>query len=110
MQNQQPQSRRSSRLSLEIPINIASADPAFQERCHTIVVSMHGCAVLVSQNLTNGTPVVIELDREKRSTNARVVMSIAIGSGAGLTLLGLEFDEPGNFWGIENPPEDWKLY
>jgi hypothetical protein len=24
-------------------------------------------------------------------------------------LLGVEFDTPENFWGIENPPADWRV-
>jgi hypothetical protein len=38
---------------------------------------------------------------------ARVVNCISLGEYEKFWLLGLVLDEPGNVWGIDNPPEDW---
>jgi hypothetical protein len=40
---------------------------------------------------------------------ARTVLAVTVVEGASW-LVGLEFDSPaGDFWGIENPPEDWQV-
>lgn len=101
--------RRSTRLSRRIPIVITSLDPAhnFSGKYETAVVNAHGCGILVPEMLEKGTPVAVELISSGRSKNARVVLAITIAEGASW-LLGLEFESPaGNFWEIEDPPEDW---
>jgi len=100
--------RRSTRLSLEIPVTVTSLDPAhpFQETCHTVVVNGHGCGVVARQSLESGTPITVELQDKDRRMGGRVVMSISVGGGTRSWILGIQFDEPGNFGGIENPPQD----
>lgn len=39
---------------------------------------------------------------------ARVVNCISLGQYEKLWLIGLALEEPGNVWGIQSPPEDWK--
>jgi hypothetical protein len=39
---------------------------------------------------------------------ARVVNCISLGEFEHLWLLGLALNEPGNVWGIESTPEDWR--
>ena len=40
--------------------------------------------------------------------SAHVVTCISLGRFEYLWLIGLALNEPGNVWGIENAPEDWK--
>jgi len=42
------------------------------------------------------------------SRNCRVVLAIARLESASW-LLGVEFDNPGDFWQVENPPADWRV-
>jgi hypothetical protein len=101
--------RRSTRLSLRIPIVITSLDPAynFAGKYETAVVNAHGCGVLLPERLEEGTPVAVELISSGRIKNARIVLAISIVEGASW-LLGLDFDIPsGNFWEVEKPPADW---
>ena len=46
--------RRSTRLSLQIPVVITSLDPSrnFREECNTVVVNVHGCGVILHERLT----------------------------------------------------------
>jgi hypothetical protein len=44
----------------------------------------------------------------RRAATARLVNCIPIGEHQKFWLLGLALDEPGNVWGIEMPPEDWR--
>ena len=101
--------RRSTRLSLQIPVVIASLDPAqnFAGKYETVVVNLHGCAVIVREQLEKETPMTVEL-ANGRTKRARVVVVRALTEGVSW-LLGLEFDHPAcDFWGIENPPADWR--
>jgi hypothetical protein len=101
--------RRSTRLSRQIPIVITSLNPArsFSGKYETVVVNAHGCGVMLPVRLEKETPVAVELISNSRSKVARIVLAISVVEGA-LWLVGLEFDSPGNFWEIENPPADWR--
>ena len=100
--------RRSTRLALQIPVIVTSLDPAgdFRKECKTAVVNAHGCGIVVPQLLNNQTPVTVELVSNGANKNGRVVLAIPLLENFSW-LLGVEFDSPGNFWGVENPPADW---
>ena len=100
--------RRSTRLSLQIPVVITCLDLSldFREECNTVVVNAHGCGVIVHERLKNETPVTVKLVSNGRSKNGRIVLAISVIDNASW-LLGLDFDSPENFWGIETPPPDW---
>jgi hypothetical protein len=102
--------RRSTRLSLQIPVVVTSLDSArdYYEECKTAFVNAHGCAVIVPHLLNNQTPVTVELVSNGAIKNGRVVLAIPLLENFSW-LLGVEFDCPGNFWGVENPPADWRL-
>jgi hypothetical protein len=51
----------------------------------------------------------LEIDSAKRHTTAQVVAVVSLGGEPERWLLGLELEIPGNFWGIEYAPADWKL-
>lgn len=102
--------RRSSRLSLQIPVVLTSLDPAcaFREECKTVVVNAHGCGFIVRERLKVETPVMVKLVSNGASKNGRVVLAVPLLENASW-LLGVEFDIPGNFWGVENAPADWSV-
>ena len=100
--------RRSTRLSLQIPVVITSLDLShdFREECKTVVVNAHGCGVIVHERLKNETPVTVKLVSNGRSKKGRIALVIPVIDDTSW-LLGLDFDSPENFWGIETPPTDW---
>jgi len=100
--------RRSTRLSLQIPVVVTSLDPAsnFREECNTVVVNVHGCGVIVHTRLESETPVMVELASSGAMKKASVVAAIPTVQGASW-LLGVAFDRPENFWQVANPPADW---
>jgi hypothetical protein len=103
--------RRSSRLPLEVPVLVTSLDAAvpFSERCNTTLVNAHGCGLIAPRAMSQGTQVRIEIVSAKRHTTARVAEVVPLGGDPETWLIGLELDVPGNFWGIEYAPSDWKL-
>ena len=55
--------RRSTRISLQIPVVVTSLDSArdFYEECKTAFVNAHGCAIIVRERLPDETPVMLKL-------------------------------------------------
>ncbi len=98
-------------MSRRVPIVLTSLDPKqnFCGQHETVVVNAHGCGVLLPVQLANKTPVLVELISDGRSKSGRIVLVRTIIEGA-RWLVGLEFDIPaGDFWEIENPPQDWRV-
>jgi hypothetical protein len=103
--------RRSTRLPLEISVHVTSVDASlgFSAVCQTTLVNAHGCGLISPAALPPGIQVRIEVESAKRSTTAQTVAMVSLGGNPETWLLGLEFDNPGNFWGIEYAPSDWKI-
>jgi len=109
-QGHKSNARRSTRLSRQISVAITSLDPAcnFAGKYETLVVNAHGCGVIVGQQLEREMPMTVEVVANGRIKEARVVVVRPLTEGVSW-LLGLEFDHPAcDFWGIENPPADWR--
>lgn len=77
--------RRSTRLSLQIPVAVTSLDPVrnFREECKTAVVNVHGCGVIVHQRLEGETPIMVELLSSGAKKRASVVAAVPSAKGAG---------------------------
>ena len=103
--------RRSTRLPLEVPVLVTSLNAAapFSEQCNTTLVNAHGCGLVVPRALAHGLQVRLEIVSAKRHTTARVAEVVPLGGDPETWLIGLELDVPGNFWGIEYAPSDWKI-
>jgi hypothetical protein len=95
---------------LQVGVLVTTLDLRNQvcEECRTVAINAHGCGVVMSEPLKVGIPVLIDLLAEERSKKARVTVCIPVAeAGQEAYLVGLEFETPENFWGIENPPADW---
>jgi hypothetical protein len=103
--------RRSTRLPLEVPVLVTSLDAAvpFSEKCNTTLVNAHGCGLIVPRVIAQGIQVRLEIVSAKRHTTARVAEVVPLGGDPETWLVGLELEVPGNFWGIEYAPSDWKI-
>ncbi len=103
--------RRSTRLPLEIPVLVTSLDASHPASAHgnTTLVNAHGCGLIVPRELAHGIQVRLEIVSAKRHTTARVAEVVPLGGDPETWLVGLELEVPGNFWGIEYAPSDWKI-
>lgn len=86
---------------------------AFLERRVTLEVSFQGCRYYSRYDLPKDTRLIVEIPhpQEKsslQSFKARVAWLRRSPQLRGLFQVGVEFEAPGNFWGIANPPEDWR--
>src|SRR5580700_7754265 len=103
--------QRSTRLPLEIPVRVTSLDPTqpFSEQCNTTLVNAHGCGLIAPCEFGHDIHVRLEIVSAQRHTTARVAEVVPLGGDPETWLVGLELDIPGNFWGIEYAPSDWKI-
>jgi hypothetical protein len=103
--------RRSTRLPLEIPVLVTSLDPGmrFFEQCNTTIVNAHGCGVVSPRAIVKGVQVRLEMVSAKRHTTAWVREVVSLTDDPESWLIGLELEVPGNFWGIDYAPTDWKI-
>ena len=101
--------RRSTRLRVEILLTVTSMDRrhAFVESCVALVVSPQGCGLRASQALPLETPVLLSDLPGSASASGRVASCLPLGNDGKCFLIGVSLYNPGNAWGIADPPEDW---
>ncbi len=111
MQNQSVSTtlRRSSRVPTALPILVTSLEGThFSEVCETLVVNAHGCAMRSPVKLESGVPLRFH-SKDGRETTAYVVSCQPIDSDNRNWKLGAKLNQPENFWGLSDYPDDWAL-
>jgi hypothetical protein len=102
--------RRCTRLRVEIPLTMTSLDRRhpFAADCIALVVSPQGAGLQAPQALPIGTPVMLNGLPGGASASARVASCLPLGKDEKRFLIGASLYNPGNVWGIAQPPEDWE--
>ena len=104
--------RRSSRLTIDIPIEIICKGPQNTirtEDARTFAVSAHGCGMTLKTGLLPGETIVVIHKLSREEVICRVVMCRQIEK-RGDWDTGVEFQTPSpRFWHIAFPPDDWNL-
>jgi PilZ domain len=107
------QKRRSTRIVQAVPITVTGTDALgqpFKERTTTVMVNCHGCKYQSKHYVPKNSMVQLDIPRPEGGpfhTQGRVVWVQRPRTVRELFQIGLEFEVPGNFWGIAFPPEDW---
>ncbi|HXA56712.1 MAG TPA: hypothetical protein VNU84_04710 [Candidatus Acidoferrum sp.] len=112
------QKRRSTRITQAVPITVTGVDALgqpFKERTTTIGINCHGCKYQSKHYVPKNSVVTLEIPRPQagqppRSIQGRVIWVQRPRTVRELFQIGVEFDIPGNIWGIAFPPEDWFPY
>lgn len=107
--------RRSTRLTLAVPIKVKGVDALhepFTEQTRTVMVSCHGCRYVSRHYVTKGSEVTLEIprgipDRPPRNVTAKVIWVQRPSHAREMLYIGLNLDVPGNVWDIPMPPDDW---
>ncbi len=101
--------RRSTRLRVEIRLTMTSLDRRhpFVAECVALLVSPQGAGLQAPQALPIETPVMLSGLPGGASASARVASCLPLGADEKHFLIGLSLYNPGNVWGIAQPPEDW---
>ncbi len=96
-----------------VPITVTGTDALgqpFKERTTTVMVNCHGCKYQSKHYVPKNSMVTLDIPRPEGGpfhTQGRVVWVQRPRTVRELFQIGLEFEVPGNFWGIAFPPEDW---
>jgi hypothetical protein len=102
--------RRSSRLTLDIPVEVICKGPNNTiriEESRTFAVSAHGCGLTLKTGVVPGDTVVLIHRQTREEVSCRVVMCRQPRPGGDWDT-GLEFQTPApKFWHIAFPPDDW---
>jgi PilZ domain len=95
--------RRSTRVPLELSIEVDGKSGALPFKGVTVVVNKHGALIRTVRPLEEGSSIYLRLMNGEEA-EAKVVRQIPTNA---LTY-GIELTQPRNIWGIEMPPQDWQ--
>ncbi|MGH9704135.1 MAG: PilZ domain-containing protein, partial [Candidatus Acidiferrales bacterium] len=109
------QKRRSTRIVQAVPITVIGVDALgqpFKERTSSLIISCHGCKYQSKHYVPKNAQVTLEIPRPKadqlpRTVRGRIVWVQRPRTIRELFQIGIEFQSPGNVWGIAFPPADW---
>jgi hypothetical protein len=101
--------RRSTRIRVEIPVNVTSLDRRrpFADACMVLVVSAQGCGFRSVHPMPLETPIMLSGLPGGRSVTGRVANCLPLGHDGKQYLIGAALYTHGNVWGIADPPADW---
>jgi ElaB/YqjD/DUF883 family membrane-anchored ribosome-binding protein/uncharacterized protein (UPF0335 family) len=103
--------RRSSRLSIIVPVTVRGTDSAgqpFKENTWTISVNKHGGRIATFHRLAADDEIVIENPLLGRTAKARVIRVCEKRFAEDPYEVCVELLEAQNVWGVKLPPEDWQ--
>jgi len=102
--------RSSTRVRMQLPVTVTSLDPAvsFSDVCYTLVVNLQGCALRMPRAFGPGSPLRLEQLPGGARVTGFVANCVPLGNEGKLWVVGVQLSEPGNHWGITNPPADWR--
>jgi hypothetical protein len=107
--------RRSARLLHSVPIIVTGTDALgqpFKESTATVMVSCTGCKYRSTHYVPKNSTLTVEINRgsaprSRRLMQARVVWVQRPSNYRDQFHIAVEFEVPGNVWGIGSPPENW---
>jgi hypothetical protein len=107
--------RRSTRLEEMIPITVRGVDVdrgPYCEAVSTSSISCHGCKYESKYEVVDNSVVILEMNGEQSgaaspTARGRVKWSKRPPYPGALFQTAIEFDVPGNVWGIKSAPKDW---
>lgn len=98
------ESRRSTRVPLQILITVLSLTEPFTCDGQTITVNCHGALISSSVPLRIGVRVAILVIPTAQRGDAKVVYV----DPERPRVCGIALDQPENIWGVSVPPDDWR--
>jgi hypothetical protein len=104
------QGRRSTRLSISIPVVISGVDVegiAFRESVRTLIVNKHGGKIATPRHLALNSELMVENLALNVVAKASVVWWSEKHFPGDVHHVGLQLIEAQNVWGIAFPPDDW---
>lgn len=112
-----PAKRRSSRVHQAVSLTASGNDvqgKPFIEHTGTLEVSFHGCRYFSKHAVAKDAWLTLNIPNQLVSGGphrfrARVAWVSKSRKMQNLFQVGVEIEQPGNIWGLANPPDDWRL-
>ena len=104
--------RRSTRVEAAIRIILTGRDASgqpFREETETTTVNLQGARLKTRYQVLDGIQVGIENPRTGAAEKAICVRVEEPAPGQTARYIAIQLLNPGNVWGIENPPADWEI-
>jgi hypothetical protein len=104
--------RRSTRVEAAIRIILTGRDASgqpFREETETTTVNLQGARLKTRYQVLDGIQVGIENPRTGAAEKAICVRVEEPAPGQTAHYIAVQLLNPGNVWGIENPPADWEI-
>jgi hypothetical protein len=101
--NSENEHRRSTRIPLELSIEVDGKSGILPFKAVTVIVNLHGALIRTVRPLEVGSTVYLRVLSGEEAL-ARV---IHVDPSQPLTY-GIELSKPQNIWGITLPPHDWQ--
>lgn len=107
--------RRSARLLHAVPILVTGTDAlgqSFKETTSTVMVSCTGCKYQSTHYVPKNSLLTVQIIRSGQAKSHRILQARVVwvqrpSSYRDHFHIAVEFDVPGNVWGIASPPENW---
>jgi curved DNA-binding protein CbpA len=101
-----------------VPLTVAGHDASgqpLQEQTATLSINCHGCRYFSKHQVEKNAWLTLEIPGAEASQasyrfRARVAWVQKSRRLRGLFQVGVEFEAPGNVWGIASPPADWQNF
>jgi hypothetical protein len=103
--------RRSTRIDYTTPVILTGRDASgqsFREETETSIVNLHGAKVRTNHAIMVGMIVTLEIVRTGQGGKAVCVQVYEPSMGETAHSIAVQLVQPGNVWGVENPPPDWE--
>jgi len=103
--------RRSTRIDFTTPVILTGRDASgqsFREETETSIVNLHGAKVRTNYAIMVGMIVTLEIVRTGQGGKAVCVHVYEPSMDETAHSIAVQLVQPGNIWGVENPPPDWE--
>jgi len=104
--------RRSTRIEAAVRIILTGRDASgrpFREETETSAVNLHGARLATQHQVLVGMQVGLENSWTGQAEKAICVRVEEPAPGQTAQYIAVQLINPGNVWGIENPPADWEM-
>ncbi len=106
-------SRRSSRISVSIPVEVYYRESAGREiRVHanTDLVNKHGARFTSKHSFPIDSEVILSIPHMQKQQHCRVAWVSQEADKQNNYEVAVELEHPDNFFGVQFPPDDWNIF